>query len=128
MGSITTTNGRRRHERRRSRPLVRHVRDAFEHQSYNVQVVWPQARRRQVTVAPYEVSPLPTLIQMSAAAAAKAFPRLLRHSPGTVLPHRIYVVREEAANQLRAAGVQCTEWRRESTRPSLAGVGAGESI
>ena len=50
-----------------------------------------------------------TIIQMSEAEEAKALPILLRHSPGAVLPHRIYVVSEEAAKKLRAAGVQFTD-------------------
>jgi len=37
-----------------------------------------------------------TIIQMSEAEEAKALPILLRHSPGIVLPHRIYVASEDA--------------------------------
>jgi hypothetical protein len=68
------------------------------------------------------------IIQMSEAEEAKALPLLLRHSPATVLPNRIYVVSEEAAKKLREAGVQFTELSRESTMPSLEGVGSGERI
>jgi hypothetical protein len=57
---------------------------------------------------------------------AKALPLLLRHSPGTILPNRIYVVSAEAAQKLRAAGVQFTALSRESATPSLEGVGSGE--
>jgi hypothetical protein len=69
-----------------------------------------------------------TIIQMSEAEEAKALPLTLRHSPGTVLPNRIYVVSEEVVKQLREAGVQFTELSRESNAPSLEGVGSGERI
>jgi hypothetical protein len=69
-----------------------------------------------------------TIIQMSEAEEAKALPLLLRHSPATVLPNRIYVVNEEAAKKLHEAGVQFTELSRESNMPSLEGVGSGERI
>ena len=68
------------------------------------------------------------IIQMSEANETKALPILLRHSPGIVLPNRIYVVSEEAAKKLREAGVQFTELSRESNAPSLEGVGSGERI
>jgi hypothetical protein len=73
-----------------------------------------------------EVYPTKTIIQMSEAEEAKALPLLLRQSPGTVLPHRIYVVSEEVVKQLREAGVQFTELSRESNALSLEGVGSGE--
>ncbi|HEY7489832.1 MAG TPA: hypothetical protein VIH59_01795, partial [Candidatus Tectomicrobia bacterium] len=63
-----------------------------------------------------------TIIQMSEAEEAKALPLLLRHSPGTVLPNRIYVVSEEAAKKLREAGVQFTELSRDATVLPLEGV------
>ena len=68
------------------------------------------------------------IIQMSEAEEAKALPILLRDSPGMILPNRIYVVSEEAAKKLRDASVQFTELSRESTMPSLEGVGSGERI
>jgi hypothetical protein len=69
-----------------------------------------------------------TIIQLSEAEEARALSLLLRHSPATVLPNRIYVISEEALKQLREAGVQLTELSRESTMPSLEGVGSGERI
>jgi len=69
-----------------------------------------------------------TIIQLSEAEEAKALPILLRHSPGAVLPNRIYVVGEEAAKKLREAGVQFTELSRESNNSPLKGVGSGERI
>ena len=69
-----------------------------------------------------------TIIQMSEVEEARALPILLRHSPGTVLPNRIYVVSDEAVKQLRDSGVQFTALSRESNAPTLEGVGAGERI
>jgi len=69
-----------------------------------------------------------TIVQMSEAEEAKALSLLLRHSPGTVLPNRIYVVSDEAAKNLREAGVQFTELIRESTAPHLEGVDSSERI
>jgi len=74
------------------------------------------------------VYPMKTIIQLSEAEEAKALPILLRHSPGTVLPNRIYVVRKDAAKKLREAGVQFTELSRESNDSPLEGVGSGERI
>jgi hypothetical protein len=67
-------------------------------------------------------------IQMSEAEEAKALPILLRHSPGTVLPHRIYVVSEDAVKQLHQSGIQFTQLSRESNAPRFEGVGSGERI
>ncbi len=69
-----------------------------------------------------------TIIQMSEAEEVKALPILLRHSPGTILPNRIYVINEEAAKRLRSAGVQFTELSRECNAPRLEEVGSGERI
>ncbi len=65
------------------------------------------------------------IIQLSEAEEVKALPILLRHSPGTVLPNRIYVVSEDAAKKLRQAGVQFTELSRESNALPLERVGSG---
>jgi hypothetical protein len=62
-----------------------------------------------------------TVIQLSEAEEAKALPILLRHSPGTILPNRTYVVREEVAKKLREAGVQFAELSRELT-PSFSHI------
>jgi hypothetical protein len=37
------------------------------------------------------------IIQLSEVEEVKALPILLRHSPGTILPNRIYIVSEDAA-------------------------------
>jgi hypothetical protein len=68
------------------------------------------------------------VIRMSQSDEAKALPILLRHSPGTALPDRTYVITEDAARQLRQAGVHFVEVSRESIAPKLEGVGPGERI
>jgi hypothetical protein len=35
----------------------------------------------------------------------KAMPILFRHSPGTILPNRIYIISESAVQALREAGI-----------------------
>lgn len=44
----------------------------------------------------------------------RALPLLLRHSPGLVLPGRVYILAEEAVNLLRLEGVRFTELKRFS--------------
>jgi hypothetical protein len=68
------------------------------------------------------------VIQMSEAEEARAIPILLRHSSGTVLPNRTYVVSEEAVRTLRQAGIAVREVSRESAAPGTEGVGAVERI
>jgi len=68
------------------------------------------------------------VIRLSAKQKLKALPTLLRHSPGTMLPDHIYVIREEVARALREAGIAFTEVSRESAPPGLKGVGSGERI
>ena len=68
------------------------------------------------------------VIQLTKAEEAKALPILLRHSPGTVLPSRTYIINEEAVTKLRQSGIQFAELSRESIAPSLEGVGSGERI
>jgi hypothetical protein len=75
-----------------------------------------------------EVQATNMIIQLSEVEEVKALPILLRHSPGTVLPNRIYVVSEDAAKQLREAGVEFTALSRASNAPTLEGVGLGERI
>lgn len=69
-----------------------------------------------------------TVIQLTEVEEAKALTILLRHSPGTVLPNRTYVVTEEAAALLREAGIVYREISRDSNAPNLEGVGPGERV
>lgn len=59
------------------------------------------------------------VIRMSQEEEAKALPILLRHSAGTVLPDRTYVITEDAAKKLRQAGVDFLEVSRDSSAPKL---------
>jgi hypothetical protein len=68
------------------------------------------------------------IIRLSNREEAKALPILLRHSPGAVLPERTYVISEEAARALRAAGVTFTELSHEANLPGLEGAVPGERI
>ena len=60
-----------------------------------------------------------TIIQMSEAEEAKALSILLRHSPGTVLPNRIYVVSEEAAQDRKSTRLNSNHIQK-SRMPSSA--------
>lgn len=68
------------------------------------------------------------VIQFSKREEAKALPILLRHSPGTILRDRTYVLDEGAVQSLSESGVRFTELSRESSAPSLDGVGSGDRI
>ena len=57
----------------------------------------------------------------------KAIPILLRHSPGTVLPNRTYIVSSEAATTLRGAGIVFQEISRLSSAPPRRGL-SGERV
>ena len=58
----------------------------------------------------------------------KALAILLRHSPGTVLPERTYVIQKDAAESLRAAGIKFVEVARDASTTSLEGIAHGERI
>ena len=55
-------------------------------------------------------------------------PFFLRHSPGTVLPNRTYVLDEEAVAELGNAGIRFVTLSRESCVPGLGGTGSGERV
>ncbi|HJS06561.1 MAG TPA: hypothetical protein VJ809_02850 [Pirellulales bacterium] len=65
------------------------------------------------------------IIRLTSREERRAMPILLRHSPGAVLPDRTYVLRPEAVESLREAGVRFTELSRESNTPAAT---AGERI
>jgi hypothetical protein len=48
------------------------------------------------------------VIRLSQKEELKALPILLRHSPGTILKGRLYIIREDAARALRDAGIKFT--------------------
>jgi hypothetical protein len=57
------------------------------------------------------------IIRLSAREELRALPILLRHSPGMGLPDRTYVISEEAAGALQAAGVRFTKVCSEANPP-----------
>ena len=59
------------------------------------------------------------VIRLSATQERKALSILLRHSPGTILPDRTYVLSEVAVQALRDGGVEFTELSRETYLPGL---------
>jgi hypothetical protein len=68
------------------------------------------------------------IIRFSAREELKALPILLRHSPGTVLAGRTYVLSEEATTALREAGIRFEEVSREADPPTLEGAQSIERI
>lgn len=68
------------------------------------------------------------VIRLSKQEEEKALPILLRHSQGTVLPDRTYVLGREAINALRDAGIVFTELSGTGVSPASEGVGSGERI
>jgi hypothetical protein len=68
------------------------------------------------------------VIQFSVREEERALPILLRHSPGTILPERVYVISEEAARALREAGITFTELGSAANAPDLEGAGSGERV
>ena len=48
------------------------------------------------------------VIRLTREEELKALPILLRHSPGTILKGRLYIIREDAARALRDASIKFT--------------------
>jgi hypothetical protein len=67
------------------------------------------------------------IIRFSHDEEVKALPILLRHSPGTVLAQRTYVVSKETLRALRSAGVLFGELNRDTAAPGLKEV-MGERV
>lgn len=68
------------------------------------------------------------VIRLSAKQELKALPILLRHSPGTILPDRTYVLSEEAVQALREGGIEFTELSRDTNAPGLEGGGSVKRV
>jgi len=66
-------------------------------------------------------------IHLSMEKEAKALPILLRHSPGMVLPGRIYLLSQDVLKALRTAGIRFSELSREAASPGLEEV-VGERV
>jgi hypothetical protein len=67
-------------------------------------------------------------IQIAAPDYAKAWGLFVRHSAGTALPERIFVVSEEAVQALRVAGIGFTEISREAGSPTDGGLVSAERM
>jgi hypothetical protein len=68
------------------------------------------------------------VVQFTAEEEAKALPILLRHSPGSILPNRTYVIEVAAAQALRDAGVAYREVRPQLNLPIVEDLSIGERI
>jgi hypothetical protein len=68
------------------------------------------------------------ILQFTADEEAKALPILLRHSPGSILPNRVYAVDESAAQALREAGISYREVRPQLNLPTVEDMSIGERI
>ncbi len=75
-----------------------------------------------------KVTGMKVVIRLSASEELKAIPILLRHSSGSILPDRTYVISEAAAKSLHKAGICFSELSRESNMPVLKGVAGCERI
>jgi hypothetical protein len=68
------------------------------------------------------------IIQFTADEEIKALAVLLRHSPGTVLPNRTYVVADAAAQALKSAGITYREITPQLSVPTVEGLTVGERV
>ena len=68
------------------------------------------------------------VIQFTKPEEARALPILLRHSAGTILPDRTYVLDEESLAELRKSGIRFVTLSHESCAPGLEGVESGERV
>jgi hypothetical protein len=68
------------------------------------------------------------VIKFSAEEELKALGILLRHSPGTILPNRTYVVNVSAAEALRDAGICYREIQPQLNLPVVEDLSIGERI
>ena len=68
------------------------------------------------------------VLQFTAEEEAKALPILLRHSPGSILPNRTYVVDVSAAQALRDAGITYRDVRPQLNMPIVEDISIGERI
>jgi hypothetical protein len=68
------------------------------------------------------------VIQVAAEDSAKAWAFLVRHSPGTALPNRTFIVSAQAARTMREAGVRFSEISRNGISPESAEAFSGERI
>jgi hypothetical protein len=77
---------------------------------------------------PEEVPIVKIVIQFTKPEEARALPVLLRHSAGTILPDRTYVLDEKAVAELGKAGIGFLTLSRESQAPGMQGAMRGERV
>ena len=68
------------------------------------------------------------VVQVARKDSAKAWGILVRHSPGTALPHRTFIISEGALGALKKAGIKVKEIARVTDLSPQVGVGSGERI
>jgi hypothetical protein len=68
------------------------------------------------------------IIRVAAKDIARAWGLLVRHSPGTALPNRTFIVSEKAALALRHAGIRFKEIGRDEAEPTAREIETGERI
>jgi hypothetical protein len=68
------------------------------------------------------------VIQISEEDELKALEILLRHSPGSMLPNRTFVVEASAAQALRDAGISFRDIQPQVNLPAVEGYSIGERI
>lgn len=68
------------------------------------------------------------VVQFTEDEEAKAIPILFRHSPGTILSNRIYVIDCSAVQALRDAGVSYREVQPQLKLSAIQDISVGERI
>jgi hypothetical protein len=68
------------------------------------------------------------VVQIDPRHCAKAWGLLVRHSHGTALPNRTFIISAEAARALRRAGIKFTAISRDGVEFGAKGVRARERV
>ena len=68
------------------------------------------------------------VVQFSAEEELKSLGILFRHSPGTILPNRTYIIDVSAAQALRDAGISFHEIQPQLNLPVIEDFSIGERI
>ncbi len=68
------------------------------------------------------------VIRVAAKDRARAWGLLVRHSAGTALPDRVFIISASAARALRTAGIEFTEISRDGVHNEPGEVAVGERV
>jgi hypothetical protein len=68
------------------------------------------------------------VVQFTEKEEVRAIPILFRHSPGTILPNRTYVIDFSAAQALQEAGVSYREIQPQLNLSAIQDISVGERI